>query len=103
VDNTVGDVLGFLGLLVLFALGALLSFAFFNPHPEAVASQSLQTRWITIYNPWRYNIQMELKCNYNSSKKRFARHEFIELRGNSRAVVSLGKKDTRCEIWPKLL
>lgn len=84
--HTLGPVFGL--LIVLVSICLLAGFA---------ASKSI----VEVHNTFKYDVQLELKCNYNTIKKQFMYHKLYYLRGNSYVRISV-PNNSDCQIWPKL-
>jgi hypothetical protein len=82
---TIGPVLGF--LIIVVAISFLVGF--------------VTTTKLRIFNTFKYNVNLELKCNYNTIKKRFMYHKYYNLKGNSYMDISI-PNNSDCQIWPKL-
>ena len=53
-----------------------------------------------IYNPTRYDISLEIKCNWSNEFKKFKYHNFYTLYGNK--SVNIIVPQGRCQLWPGL-
>lgn len=57
--------------------------------------------YIEIHNTFRYSVQLELKCNYNTIKRKFMYHKFYNLEGHSSIRIPI-QNNSDCQLWPKL-
>lgn len=58
---------------------------------------------IQIFNPYRFDVGSEVKCNWDSKKQGFKYYKKIIVPGKGNLIVSIGKQYDTCEIWPKVL
>ena len=58
-----------------------------------------ETSEIVIFNPVRYNLILELKCNWDGNG--FSYHKFYQLNGKKKVIV-LVPNNSKCQIWSRL-
>ena len=54
---------------------------------------------VFVFNPVRYDLQLEIKCNWNG--KKFSHRRFYNLNGKSKVKILI-PDGSKCQIWPSL-
>ena len=57
---------------------------------------------ITAHNPYRISVNLEVKCDWNSSARTYKLHRFYTIPGKKSVVIHTPRDVRRCEVWPKI-
>lgn len=55
-----------------------------------------------LYNPYSFDVKLELKCDWNNKSKKFDLHEKYLLKSRNNKIIILPGYYKKCEIWPKV-
>jgi len=85
---------------IVFSIGAglLLLLLFFM----ASATKPSKTIDITLNNPYGFDLDLEVKCDWNNSAKAFLFQTKITVPAKRAIQVRLPSWHKKCEIWPKV-
>ena len=55
---------------------------------------------IQVSNPYRYEVEIELQCDWNSSKNAYNVHQYLLFAGHSIQTILVPDGTKSCRIWP---
>jgi len=55
---------------------------------------------VDIYNPYRWDVKLEVKCDYNWRTKKFIYHKHLNVPGDGKLTIHISKTFRKCQIWP---
>jgi len=69
------------------------------------APAELKTPVVTIQtaNTYRFDVRLEVKCDWDWRSGQYRFHQFIVVPGKKKTVIRVPNNLKFCEIWPKLL
>lgn len=58
---------------------------------------------IQVANPYRFGVEMEVKCDWEWQKKRYRFHQFIVAAAKRQTLIKVPNNLGFCEIWPHVV
>lgn len=55
---------------------------------------------VDIYNPYALNVNLEVKCDWSVSEKKYSYHKKFIARAGSKTRVFIPVTIKKCQIWP---
>ena len=85
---------GIIAILLLWALGLI---SFFFAHRAYSHNETQGYSVIAINNPFKINVKVRLKCNWNGKKWEIDRSR--KLNGKTKIIEQI-PNNSNCQIWP---
>lgn len=57
---------------------------------------------LTIHNSYRFDVQLEVKCDWSQKKRAFLYHEKLRVPGWKKTVLKVPNHHKKCEVWPHI-
>jgi hypothetical protein len=57
---------------------------------------------IQISNPYSFQVEAEVKCDWNNEKQAFSYHKHLVFPSDQITKIEIPKTQKLCEIWPKV-
>lgn len=57
---------------------------------------------ITMYNPYRHDVKLEIKCNWDNKFRHFTYYKTIFVRGKKSAIIEVPNHLRKCQVWPHI-
>jgi len=89
-------------LLTTVMLG-LLAYHSSARDPDAVPSGRIGIVAIQTANPYRFDVRLEVKCDWEWQKGRYRFHQFIVVPAKQQTMIRVPNSLGFCEIWPKVI
>lgn len=88
-------------LFVILTLGL----AYHRParDPDAVPSGKAGIVTIQTANPYRFDVRLEVKCDWDWRSGRYRFHQFIVVPSKQKILIHVPNSLGFCEIWPKVI
>lgn len=92
-------------IVVAILVITMLSLAYYRPvrDPDAIPSGKAGVVTIKIANPYRFDIRLEVKCDWEWQKGKYRLHQFITVLGKRQTMIFVPNYLKSCEIWPKVI
>lgn len=55
---------------------------------------------LEVANPYRFPVQVEVKCDWNEQQKRFGFHRFFRFKSKQITVFKIPSHYRHCQVWP---
>jgi hypothetical protein len=88
------DLEGFIVLIVLML--CLGGFAI----ASTIDNSKQDTIQIQVSNPYNWDVDIELQCDWNAGKNAYEVHQFLLFTGNSIQTIIVPGNTKSCKIWP---
>jgi len=94
----------FVIVLAIFATVILL-LTYQRPARDSDAVPSLKGGVVTIQtaNPYRFDVRLEVKCDWEWQKSRYRFHQWLIVPSKKQTLIKVPNTLTSCEIWPKVI
>lgn len=86
-----------LGLLVLFVLAPILGGVSYS---EEKVYHNVE---ITAYNSYRFDVWIEVKCDFNNSNQNYLYYKELIVPGKGNIKIQVPSNLHKCELWSKVL
>ena len=86
-------IFSFIGNFLFFLFIILIAFS--GAFAEAINNRDMK---LEIHNPYRINVNIELKCDWKNNA--FSYYKKIKIPKKGNIVLNLPKKLRNCQIWP---
>lgn len=57
---------------------------------------------IEVNNPYRLQVELEVKCDWDRDLEDFKYHKFLSIPGKRSIVIKVPSNLRKCQIWPKI-
>jgi hypothetical protein len=54
-------------------------------------------------NPYRFDVRLEVKCDWDWRRKAYRLHQWFVVPGKKQTMIKVPSSLKSCEIWPKLI
>lgn len=81
--------------IILFAAHAGLDRRLKSPHPTGRHFLELE-----LNNPYRFGVELEVKCDWNNKKKEFEFRKFYFIKPGKSLNIRFPKYYSSCQVWP---
>jgi hypothetical protein len=87
--------------LVAYIWAVLLAlFTFLWLTRSSASEEPIHFLELELNNPYRFGVELEVKCDWNEQKKNFDFHKFYFIKPGDKLKVMFPKYHHECQIWP---
>jgi hypothetical protein len=58
--------------------------------------------YLRVNNPYSMDVQIELKCDWDDSKKEYKIHRMLHIKAKTMPTIVLPRTMRNCEMWPHI-
>jgi hypothetical protein len=71
--------------------------------PDAIPAETGMVVMIQTANPYRFDVRLEVKCDWEWQKGAYRFHQFIVVPAKRQTLIKVPNNLKLCEIWPKVI
>ena len=68
----------------------------------AQVASTPSTTTITVYNPYRLTVNLEVKCDWDYKKQQFDYLKHFTVPGKKNTEIVVPNRLKKCQVWPKI-